>query len=91
MYEVLSYYSPKIQSSIIAESLKLKANLHFLVSNHREENVDNPRNLLKILTELNKQAESYNLQVIVSHTSTWSKQISLNLSHIVKRYNSISS
>ena len=39
---------------------------YFLVSIHREENVDNPETLTKILTILNRIAEQYNLPVIVS-------------------------
>jgi UDP-N-acetyl-L-fucosamine synthase len=66
MYEVLNYYKPKIEASKIAESLKLTAESYFLISAHREENVDNPGNLIKILTVLNKLAEIYGLPVIVS-------------------------
>ena len=66
MYEVLNYYMPKIEASIIADSLKLTADSYFLVSTHREENVDNPENLNKILTILNKLAENFKLPVIVS-------------------------
>ncbi len=49
-----------------AESQKLKAKSYFLVSIHREENVDNPENLQKILLILNQLAENYTLPVIVS-------------------------
>ena len=47
MKEVLDYYKPKIDSSKALESLLLKADHYFLVSIHREENVDNPENLQK--------------------------------------------
>ncbi len=50
----------------IADSLKLTADSYFLVSTHREENVDNPGNLLKILTVLNRLCEIYNMPVVVS-------------------------
>lgn len=66
MKEVLDYYMPKIKLSKAVESLSLKERNYFLVSSHREENVDNPENLFKILTVLNKLAEDYNLPVIVS-------------------------
>ena len=66
MKEVLDYYMPKIKQSKALESLSLKAKSYFLVSTHREENVDNPENLSKILNVLNKLAEDYNLPVIVS-------------------------
>ena len=39
MYEVLSYYKPKIEKSQILKSLKLKAYNYFLISAHREENI----------------------------------------------------
>jgi UDP-N-acetyl-L-fucosamine synthase len=66
MFEVLNYYKPKIESSKIIESLKLKTQNYFLVSIHREENVDNPENLIQILTVLNKITEKYGLPIIVS-------------------------
>ena len=66
MYEVLNYYNPKILSSKIVDSLKLTAESYFVVSAHREENVDNPENLCKILKVLNYVAEDYKVPVIVS-------------------------
>lgn len=66
MFEVLNYYKSKIESSNIADSLMLTADSYFLVSTHREENVDNPANLIKIMTVLNKLCETYGLPVVVS-------------------------
>ena len=66
MNEVLNYYKPQISKSQILSNLKLEAGNYFLVSTHREENVDNPSNLLKIITVLNSLANEYNLPVIVS-------------------------
>jgi len=66
MFEVLNYYRPKIEESKITESLELIPGKFFLVSAHREENVDNKGNLVKILTILNRLAEIYNLPVVVS-------------------------
>jgi len=66
MKEVLDYYKPKIDASNILETLGLKQKEFFLVSAHREENVDNPKNLEKILDILNQLAEEYKLPVIVS-------------------------
>jgi UDP-N-acetylglucosamine 2-epimerase len=66
MFEVLNFYKPKIESSTIIEHLKLTTASYFLVSTHREENVDNPGNLTKILAILNFLAEDYKLPVIVS-------------------------
>jgi UDP-N-acetylglucosamine 2-epimerase (non-hydrolysing) len=66
MKEVLDFYMPKIIQSKVLKSLSLKAKSYFLVSTHREENVDNQDNLRKILVVLNKLAEDYNLPIIVS-------------------------
>jgi UDP-N-acetylglucosamine 2-epimerase (non-hydrolysing) len=77
MKEVLDYYKPKIDASKITDSLKLTADSYFLVSFHREENVDNPVNLSKILTILNKLAEQYNLPVIVSTHPRTRKRLEL--------------
>jgi UDP-N-acetylglucosamine 2-epimerase len=66
MKEVLNYYMPKIKGSAILQDLNLKAKNYFIVSTHREENVDNPDNLYKILAVLNRLAEEYHLPVIVS-------------------------
>ena len=66
MCEVLNFYKPKIESSSITKSLKLNDKGYFIVSTHREENVDNQVNLNKILTVLNLLAENYKLPVIVS-------------------------
>jgi UDP-N-acetylglucosamine 2-epimerase (non-hydrolysing) len=66
MKEVLDFYMPKIIQSKVLESLSLNAKSYFLVSTHREENVDNQDNLRKILVVLNKLAEDYNIPIIVS-------------------------
>jgi len=75
MKEVLDYYMPKIKQSSVLESLKLTAKRYFVISTHREENVDNQDNLNKILYILNKLAEVYNLQVIVSTHPRTSKRL----------------
>ena len=66
MKEVLNHYMPKIKQSAALSTLGLEPKKYFLVSVHREENVDNPENLQKILTILNKLAEDYQLPVIIS-------------------------
>jgi len=66
MKEVLDYYQPKIQQLQVLSELKLEAGNYFIVSTHREENVDNPSNLRKIIEVLNQLAEEYQLPVIVS-------------------------
>jgi UDP-N-acetyl-L-fucosamine synthase len=66
MKEVLEYYLPKIKSSKVNERLALKAKSYFVVSVHREENVDNPENLKKILDVLKNLSKKYKFPVIVS-------------------------
>lgn len=66
MREVLDHYEHKITQSNILETLKLSKKKYFVVSTHREENVDSPENLKKIIAILNHLAEQYNLPVIVS-------------------------
>lgn len=66
MYEVLNQYQDKINASQILTSLGLKKNEYFIVSCHREENVDYPSNLMKIIAFLNAIAEKYALPVVVS-------------------------
>ena len=83
MKEVLDYYKPQIDKSDILNQLSLTENAkhetsnYFLVSFHREENVDNPENLTKILTVLNRLAEQYNFPVIVSTHPRTRKRIEL--------------
>ncbi len=79
MYEVLQYYKDKIEQSKILESLKLEAGNYFIVSTHREENVDNEDNLKSILNILNSLAEQYKVPVIVStHPRTRKRIEALN-------------
>jgi UDP-N-acetylglucosamine 2-epimerase (non-hydrolysing) len=66
MREVLNFYMPKINQSDILSKLGIEKKEYFLVSTHREENVDNQANLKKILAVLNKLTEKFNLPVIVS-------------------------
>jgi UDP-N-acetylglucosamine 2-epimerase (non-hydrolysing) len=66
MREVIEYYRPGIESSNVLERLGLKVGNYFLVSSHREENVDTPENLAKLFGILNELAEKYQESVIVS-------------------------
>ena len=66
MYEVLSQYKDKIAGSRILDTLKLEKGKYFIVSCHREENVDYPSNLKKIITFLNAIAKKYDMPVVVS-------------------------
>ncbi|HBE42677.1 MAG TPA: UDP-N-acetylglucosamine 2-epimerase (non-hydrolyzing) [Bacteroidales bacterium] len=66
MFEVLNHYKSKILESEIISSLNLIPKGYFVISTHREENVDNPGNLKKILLILNRLAEEYKIPIIVS-------------------------
>jgi UDP-N-acetylglucosamine 2-epimerase (non-hydrolysing) len=77
MYEVLHENMEKINSSSVLEKLKLKKKQYFIVSTHREENVDNPDHLRKILTVLNKLTDLYKIPVIVSTHPRTRKRLEL--------------
>ncbi|QXC57387.1 UDP-N-acetylglucosamine 2-epimerase (non-hydrolyzing) [Vibrio mimicus] len=66
MFEVLSYYMPQIDGSDVLARLGLQKGQFFVVSAHREENVDSPKQLAKLAETLNTVAQHYNLPVIVS-------------------------
>lgn len=66
MYEVLHHYLAKIQRSSILERLNVRPREYFVVSCHREENVDAPRQLDRFIRLLNALTEKYGLRVIVS-------------------------
>lgn len=66
MREVLDFYAEKINQSNVLERMDLTPNSYFLVSVHREENVDTPDNLRKIFAMLNALVAKYQLPVIVS-------------------------
>jgi UDP-N-acetylglucosamine 2-epimerase (non-hydrolysing) len=66
MNEVLRDNMDKIKSSKVLDELQLEKKNYFIVSTHREENVDNPDHLKKILTVLNRLAEMYIVPIIFS-------------------------
>ncbi|MFN4341435.1 MAG: non-hydrolyzing UDP-N-acetylglucosamine 2-epimerase [Azonexus sp.] len=66
MFEVLNHYREGIEASDVLSRLQLKAGKFFVVSAHREENVDSDKNFLKMLDVLNQVAEAYAFPVIVS-------------------------
>lgn len=66
MNEVLSYYRSAIEQSDVLQRLNLVVNGYFVVSLHREENVDNPARLQELIVSLNSIAEIYECPVIVS-------------------------
>ena len=66
MLEVLNYFLPKIEISNVLETLGLEKNRFFLVSAHREENVDSKENLQDLLTTIQALIAHYDIPVIVS-------------------------
>ncbi|MFW5444427.1 MAG: UDP-N-acetyl glucosamine 2-epimerase, partial [Methylococcaceae bacterium] len=66
MREVLEFYGNKIEASIVLETLQLKEKDFFVVSTHREENVDSEQNFNDLLHSLNAVAETYGKRIIVS-------------------------
>lgn len=66
MFEVLNYYREGIEASDVLERLGLEAGKFFVVSAHREENVDSDKNFLKLVEVLNTVAAHYGFPVIVS-------------------------
>lgn len=85
MREVLDYYMPKIQKSDVLQRMGLVTSKFFIVSAHREENVDTPQNLLDMVETLNALAEAYNYPVIVStHPRTRKRLDALELGKLNK-------
>ena len=66
MFEVLNHYMPQIDASNVLKELGLKKGNFFVVSAHREENVDSPKQLINLANTLNTVAEYYDMPVIIS-------------------------
>ncbi|MCE9759437.1 MULTISPECIES: UDP-N-acetylglucosamine 2-epimerase (non-hydrolyzing) [Citrobacter] len=75
MFEVLTHYSDGIEASNILERLNVKSGEYFVVSAHREENIDSDKNLMNLVESLNKVAETYQLPVIISTHPRTQKRI----------------
>lgn len=83
MREVLDHYMPKIEQSDIVQRMGLEANKFFIVSAHREENVDTPDNLRDMVETLNALADQYAYPVIVStHPRTRKRLDSLDIGQL---------
>ena len=80
MFEVLNHYLPKIKNSDVLARLKLEEHKYFVVSAHREENINNDKNFSGLMASLNFIAEKYNFPVIVTtHPRTRKMIISKNI------------
>jgi UDP-N-acetylglucosamine 2-epimerase len=66
MRELIEYYRDGVDASTVLNRLELSEQAYFLVSSHREENVDSPENLQRLFNVMNAVAERFGLPVIVS-------------------------
>lgn len=66
MFEVLKYYLPKIEASDVLKRLGLQTRDYFLVSSHREENIDDVEQFNKLIRMLNGLSERFGKRIIVS-------------------------
>ena len=83
MREVIDYYMPKVNQSEILDKMELQTAKFFIVSAHREENVDTPENMQDFVQTLNALAEDYDLPVIVStHPRTKKRLESMKLEKV---------
>ena len=82
MFEVLNYYLPKISGSLILKKLKLNKDQYFIVSAHREENINSPVNFKKFVSVLNMLSEEFKLPVIVSTHPRTKKMIAEQKIHL---------
>jgi len=78
MFEVLNFYRPQINKSKILNKLKLKKYDYFLLSAHREENIESDSNFKKLIESLNKIANIYKRRIIVSTHPRTRNKITLN-------------
>ena len=81
MKEILNHYSSKIDNSEIMKSLNLDIDNYFLVSAHREENIDSDNNFNCLLESLSEIVEVFNKKVIVSTHPRMMKKLKGNLNN----------
>lgn len=78
LMEVLNYYMPQIKKSTVLEDLGLRSKEYFLISAHREENIDSEANFKDLFESLNAIAEKYDRPVIFSTHPRTMKKIEKN-------------
>lgn len=66
MFEVLNYYLPEIENSDVLDRLNLEEGKYFVVSSHREENINSEKNFAGLMHSLNQIAEKFGYPIIVS-------------------------
>ena len=66
IFEVLNHYLPQIEASEVLNKLNLEEGKFFVVSSHREENINSEKNFRGLMTSLNAIAEKYQYPIIVS-------------------------
>lgn len=87
MPEIFSYYENKINESKVLENLGLEKNNYFVLSTHREENVDNPENFQNLINSLEAICEKYQRRIIFSaHPRTMKK---LEANGILRKFNKL--
>jgi UDP-N-acetylglucosamine 2-epimerase (non-hydrolysing) len=87
MFEVLNHYIESIKNSDVLNRLKLEKYKYFVVSAHREENINNDSNFTDLISSLNKIAEKYDYPIIVSTHPRTRKMIDakeIKLDHQIK-------
>jgi UDP-N-acetylglucosamine 2-epimerase (non-hydrolysing) len=70
MYEVLHHYLPKIQASDVLARLDLEPETYYVISAHREENVDSPRQFANLVEVLNRLADTGRRVIMTTHPRT---------------------
>ena len=66
MFEVLNHYLPEIEASDVLSKLNLEKGKFFVVSSHREENINSEKNFMGLIESLNAIADQYKMPIIVS-------------------------